>query len=223
MNTVATHLDRPSPHPVDVRVRPAAGPRNRLTTGFRVVLALPHILLVGAPLALPLSWSWGSEAGPRVEWAGGGVLGTVAAVCALIAWFAILATGHYPEGLRSLVTLYLRWRVRAAAYTSLLSDEYPPFGDGPYPAELVLAAPDEPRDRLSVAFRIILAIPQLVALWVLGIAWLAATVFAWIAILLTGRYPEPLYEFGVGVLRWSTRVEAYLLLLHDRYPPFSLE
>jgi len=223
MHTLATHYERPSTHPVDVLVQATAGPRDRLTTGFRLILALPHILLAGAPLAVPMSWSWGDEAGPRMEWAGGGVLGTVAAVCALIAWFAILATGRYPEGLRSLVTLYLRWRVRAAAYTALLRDEYPPFGDGPYPAELVLSAPEEPRDRVSVAFRILLAIPQLVAVWALGIAWFVVTVFAWFAILFTGRYPERLHDFAVGVLRWSTRVEAYLLLLHDRYPPFSLE
>ena len=83
--------------------------------------------------------------------------------------------------------------------------------------------PEAPRDRLSVAFRIILAIPHLLAVWVLGVAWALATVIAWFAILFTGRYPRGLYDFGVGVLRWNTRVEAYLLLLHDEYPPFTLE
>lgn len=223
MNTLATEIDRPTAHPVDVHVPPATEERDRLTTAFRLVLAIPHLLLVGAPLAVPLSWSWGPDDGTRFELAGGGALGAVAAACALIAWFAILFTGRYPAGLRSLATLYLRWRVRAVAYTALLRDEYPPFGDAPYPAELALHATDEPRDRLSVAFRIVLAIPHLLAVWVLGIAWFFATVLAWFSILLTGRHPEGLHAFGVGVLRWSTRVEAYLLLLHDRYPPFSLE
>ena len=223
MNTLATALGHLSTHPVDVHVAPATEGRDRLTTAFRIILAIPHLLLVGAPAAFAFSWGMGPEDNPRLEWTGAGVLGAVAAVCALIAWFAIVFGSRYPEGLRNLATMYLRWRVRAAAYTALLRDEYPPFGDGPYPAELVLDVPEAPRDRVSVAFRIILAIPHLLAVWVLGVAWALATVIAWFTILFTGRYPRGLYDFGVGVLRWNTRVEAYLLLLHDEYPPFSLE
>ncbi|HET7464130.1 MAG TPA: DUF4389 domain-containing protein [Longimicrobium sp.] len=221
MSTLAPELGHyVAHHPVDVVVPPATENRNRLTTGFRMILAIPHVLLVGAPLAAALSW-WGIP--QRDGWmSGGGVLGAVAAACALIAWFAILTTGRYPEGLRSLAALYLRWRVRAVAYTALLRDEYPPFGDGPYPAGLVLETGDAPRDRLTVGFRVFLAIPHLVCVWALGIAWCLTTMIAWFAILFTGRYPEGLYHFAVGVLRWNTRVEAYLLLLHDEYPPFSL-
>jgi hypothetical protein len=223
MNTLASALDHASTHPVDVRLPPRTEDRDRMTTAFRIVLALPHLLLVGAPAAFAFSWGAGPGENGWLEWTGGGVLGGVAGVCALIAWFAILFTGRYPEGLRSLATLYLRWRVRAVAYTALLRDEYPPLGEGPYPAELVLDVPDKPRDRLTVGFRLILAIPHLVAVWVLGVAWGFATVFAWFSILFTGRYPAGLYDFSVGVLRWNTRVEAYLLLLHDEYPPFALE
>lgn len=222
MNTVATELAHPSVHPVDVRVPPATESRDRLTTGFRFILAIPHLLLVGAPAAFAFSWSVGPDGDRNLQWTGGGVLGAVAVVCAFIAWFAIVFGSRYPEGLRSLVTMYLRWRVRAVAYTALLRDEYPPFGDAPYPAELVLDVRDAPRDRVSVAFRLILAIPHLLAVWVLGAAWCVSTIVAWFAILVTGRYPRGLYEFGVGVLRWNVRVEAYLLLLHDEYPPFSL-
>lgn len=223
MNTIASELHHVSTHPVDVHVPPQTENRNRLTTGFRIILAIPHLLLVGAPAAFAFSWSAGPEGSPSLEWTGAGVLGAVAAVCALIAWFAIVFGSRYPEGLRSLATMYLRWRVRAVAYTALLRDEYPPFGDGPYPAELVLDVPDAPRDRVSVAFRLILAIPHLLAVWLLGVVWALATVIAWFAILFTGNYPRGLYDFGVGVLRWNTRVEAYLLLLHDEYPPFTLE
>ena len=101
-------------------------------------------------------------------------------------------------------------------------DEYPPFGDGEYPASLVLAQPTTPRDRIGVAFRLILAIPQLIALWAISIVWALTTAIAWVSILVTGRYPAALYEFAVGALRWNIRVEAYLLLLSDHYPPFSL-
>lgn len=208
---------------VDVDVTPALTDRNRLTCAFRVILAIPHILLVGGPIALAGSWVVGSEDRSRVEWgAGTGVLGAVASVVAVIAWFAILCTGRFPDGLWNLAAFYLRWRVRAIAYLTLLRDEYPPFGDAPYSAELILPRPTEPRNKLTVAFRIFLAIPQLIAVACLGLAWGITSIIAWFSILFTGNYPEGLYEFGVGVLRWSTRVEAYVLLLRDEYPPFSL-
>jgi hypothetical protein len=224
MSTLAPEVGHPhAAHAVDVRVEPATLDRDRLTSAFRIVLAIPHLLLVGGPIALTFSWTWGGD-GARPELAGGaGVLGAVAGVCALIAWFAILFTGRYPQGLRDLVTYYLRWRVRAVAYTALLRDEYPPFGDGTYPVALELGPAPVERDRVSVAFRIILAIPHLLIVWVLGVAWALASLIAWFSILLTGRYPVGLYHFAVSVLRWNTRLEAYLLLLHDEYPPFTME
>jgi hypothetical protein len=208
---------------VDVDVTPALTGRNKVTSFFRVILAIPHILLVGGPMAFVGSWVVGSGDHARVEWgAGTGVLGAVASVVAFIAWFAILFTGRIPDGLWNLAALYLRWRVRANAYLTLLRDEYPPFGDEPYPAELILPRPTEPRNKLTVAFRLFLAIPQFIAVGFLGLAWGITTIIAWFSILFTGNYPPGLYDFGVGVLRWSTRVEAYVLLLRDEYPPFSL-
>jgi len=79
------------------------------------------------------------------------------------------------------------------------------------------------RDRVAVAFRPLLVIPQLLAVWLIGLVWCVSTILAWFAILFTGRYPRSLFEFGTGALRWTTRVEAYALLLTDEYPPFSLE
>jgi hypothetical protein len=223
MDTLESGPSREALRPVRVYVEPAIEGRNRLTTAFRFILALPHLILVGGPIAVALSWSWSGDPGRNYNWgAGGGVLGAVAGVCAVLAWFAIVFTGRHPEGLWNLAAFYLRWRVRAAAYVALLRDEYPPFGDGPYPVTLELTPSDTPRDRLTVAFRIVLAIPHLIAIWALGIAWGITTVIAWFAILLTGRFPEVLYHFGVGVLQWNIRVEAYLLLLRDEYPPFSL-
>ncbi|HEX6058895.1 MAG TPA: DUF4389 domain-containing protein [Gemmatimonadaceae bacterium] len=223
MSISSLSLSRAPSHPVHLDVQPALEDRNRLTTAFRIVLAVPHLLLVGAPVALTLSWSSGGQGESGLEWGAGGVLGAAAAVVAILAWFAILFTGRHPEGLWSFAAFYLRWRVRAVAYMALLRDEYPPFGDGAYAAALEIARPEGPRDRVTVAFRPILAIPQILAVWLLGIAWAFTTVVAWFAILLTGRFPEGLARFGVGVLRWNTRVEAYLLLLRDEYPPFSLE
>jgi hypothetical protein len=112
--------------------------------------------------------------------------------------------------------------VRAVAYTALLRDEYPPFAEGFYPAEAEITPPAAARNRLTIAFRIVLLLPHIIAVWAIGIAWAFTTLIAWFAILFTGRFPAGLYRFGVGALRWNTRVEAYLLLLHDDYPPFSL-
>lgn len=223
MTTAATPVGRTATHPVRIHVEPALDHRNRLTTAVRPLLAIPHLILVGAPIALMLSWNSGPNATTHTEWSAGGVFGALAAAAAFIGWFAILFTGRYPAGLRDLVALYLRWRVRVVAYTTLLRDEYPPFGDAPYPASLEMQLPDGPRDRLTVAFRPILVIPQLLAIWVLGVVWAFTTIFAWFAILFTGRYPTSLYNFAIGVFRWNTRVEAYLLLFHDEYPPFSLD
>lgn len=210
-------------HPVRVNVEPALERRNRLTTAFRLILAIPHLILVGGPLAVALVWGASGDGGTDYDWsAGGGVLGAMAAICAIIAWFAIVFTGRHPRGLWSLTAFYLRWRVRSAAYMALLRDEYPPFGDDPYPASLEVPQRDTPRNRLTVAFRIVLVIPHLIAISLLGIAWAITSIIAWFAILITGRFPEGLYRFGVGVLQWNIRVEAYLLLLHDDYPPFSL-
>jgi hypothetical protein len=210
-----------SPVPARVEVAPAVDGRNRLTTAFRIILAIPHLILVGGPLAASFSWSSAGDA--RTSSGGGGVLGLVASVAAIISWFAIVFTGRHPQGLWDLTAYYLRWRVRAGAYTALLRDEYPPFGDGPYPAVLTVAPPVAPRNRLTVGFRLLLVLPHLFAIWLLGFAWALVSIVAWFSLLITGRYPAALYGFSVGMLRWNTRVEVYLLLLRDEYPPFTLD
>ena len=208
---------------VDVVVPPALTHRNRLTCVFRPLLAIPHAILVGGPVALVLS-SGGPTSGPHLHWgASGGLFGVFAFAVAVIAWFAIVLGAGYPDGLWNLAALYMRWRVRALAYMALLRDEYPPFGDGPYPAELLLERPTGPRDRLTVALRLVLVIPHLIAIWLLSIMWVIVTIVMWLSILFTASCPAKLYRFSVGTLRWVTRVEIYLLLLRDDYPPFSLD
>jgi hypothetical protein len=208
---------------VSVTVAPIHEPRNRLTCAFRPILAIPHLILVGGPMAVAVSWLGNGDRDSAAPGAGGGVLGVVAIVIAVLAWFAIVFGFAFPPGLWNLSAFYMRWRVRAMAYATLLRDEYPPFGDGDYPAAVQLAPPPEPRDRITVAFRLLLAIPHLVLLFFLSIAWAVCTIIAWFAILFSGRHPRALHDFGVAVLRWNTRVEIYLLLLRDEYPPFSLE
>lgn len=199
-------------YPLTYDVTPPEGPRNRLTTGFRFILAIPHVLLVGSP-----GVSIGANSGT-------GAFGAVAGVVAFLAWFAIVFTGRFPRTMWDLSHMYLRWRARAVTYMALLRDEYPPFGDeGEYPAAFALDYPDGSRNRWTVGFRLILAIPQLVVFTLITIAWAVTAIIGWFAILFTGRYPDGLWRFGVGVQRWSLRLYAYLLLLRDEYPPFSLE
>jgi uncharacterized protein DUF4389 len=208
------------PYPVSVTVEPVLTGRNRLTVAFRLILAIPHLLLVGG---IGLGFAVHSGTNDNVSYFGGetGILGFFVYLLAIISWFTIVLTAQHITGIRQFTMFYLRWRVRSLAYLMLLQDAYPPFGDAPYPAALVLTEETGPRNRLTVALRILLLIPHFIVLGLLSLAWWITALISWLIILASGAYPKPLYEFGEGVLRWYIRVEAYLLLLVDTYPPFS--
>ena len=206
------------PYPVSVAVEPLTTGRNRLTVAFRLLLAIPHLLLVGG---VGLGFAFRSGGVGSSGFGETGILGVVAYLLAIVSWFTIVFTAQQSPGLRQFMTFYLRWRVRSLAYLMLLQDSYPPFGDAPYPAALSFTEETGPRNRLSVGFRLILVIPHLIVLGLLSICWWITAFISWLAILFTGGYPAGLYTFGQGVLQWYIRVEAYLLLLVDEYPPFS--
>jgi hypothetical protein len=208
------------PYPVTVRVEPLLRNRNRLTVGFRLLLAIPHLILVGGvgiSFALRSGRGGGTSFGTET-----GVLGVVAYLLAIVSWVLIVIGRRQPQGIRDFTRFYMRWRVRALSYMMLLRDEYPPFGDAPYPSSIEIAEPALPRNRVTVGFRILLAIPHFIALFFVLFAWWIVSVVAWVAILIGGAYPDGLYPFGTGALQWLLRVEAYMLLLVDDYPPFSL-
>ena len=206
-------------YPVSVGIEPLLTARDRLTTAFRLILAIPHLILVGG-----LGFGFAARNSNNSLGFGGetGLLGAVAFFLAVASWFTIVIAGQHITGIRQFTLFFLRWRVRALAYLMLLEDRYPPFGDEPYPASVTVVDPVGPRDRLTVGLRLLLVIPHGIVLVFLLCAWWVTTVVAWFAILVTGSYPQGLYDFGVGVLRWFMRVEAYMLLLIDEYPPFSL-
>jgi Domain of unknown function (DUF4389) len=204
-------------YPISVDIQPALTNRNRLTTAFRIVLAIPHLLLVGG-----FGFAAATRGSGRGFGGDTGILGGIAWILAVISWFTILLTGTHITGIRQFTLFFVRWRVRALAYLMLLEDRYPPFGDMEYPAAITIAEPSLPRHRLSVAFRLLLVIPHIFVLCFVMFGWCVTTIAAWFLILLTGAYPSGLYEFGAGTLRWYMRVEAYVLLLVDDYPPFSL-
>jgi hypothetical protein len=196
-------------YPVAVSVDPQLDGRNRLTTAFRPILAIPHAILAG-----PVYW-W-TRTGSV------GLIGAAAYVLAIVSWFSLLITGRQPQGAREFCLYYLRWRTRSFTYMALFRDEYPPFGDGPYAASVEVEEPLLPRDQGTIALRLLLALPHLVVLVFLLMGWFVTTVIAWVAILFTGSYPASMSSFGVSVMRWAVRVEAYMLLLVDVYPPFTL-
>jgi hypothetical protein len=158
------------------------------------------------------------------------VLRFVAEIVALVSWFIILFTGKLPEGIANLQSMYLRYQARTFTYAGFMREEYPPFGfttaaadPGDDPRIRVDVRPElEDRNRLTVAFRIILAIPQLIVLGLLGIAAFVVYIIAFFAVLFTGKWPEGLRAFNLNVIRYQLRVEAYLFLLTDVYPPFAL-
>ena len=151
-------------------------------------------------------------------------LGAVANVITFIAFFAILFTGRYPRGLFDFVVNIYRWQENVFAYYGLFRDEYPPFSweAGKYPVTFEVDYP-ESLSRWLIFVKWLLAIPHIIVLFFLYIVALVVWVIVWFAILFTGRFPRGLFDFLVGVSRWSLRVNSYaLLLLRDDYPPFSL-
>lgn len=198
-------------HPVRYEVESPAGERNRLTVGFRPLLAIPHLLLVGGPVLGIMGGSYRT-----------GAFGVLAIAIAVLDWFSILITGRPLAGLQGLKRLYLRWRARSLAYCAMLCDEYPPFGDGPYPAAVALPEEPEVRDRLTVLLRPLFALPHALVLLVLLLVWIVVAVISWLMILVTGRLGPELWRFGRDVMAYGLRLEAYLLLVHDVFPPFAL-
>ena len=152
-------------------------------------------------------------------------------VAALISWFAILITGDMPEGLAGFQTMYIRYAVRTYSYVEFMHESYPPFvfdmtaaDPGQVPGVRIDIQPQlTDRNRVTVFFRLILAIPQVIRLVVLGFVAGITSIIGFFAVLFTGKWPAGLRQFVVGVLRWWTRLEAYFLLLTDVYPPFSLD
>jgi hypothetical protein len=108
------------------------------------------------------------------------------------------------------------------AYAAFLRDEYPPFGEGPYPATLELPEAPEVRDRVAVLLRPIYAIPHLLVLAFLLLAWVVVGFLSWLLLVVTGDLPPSFWRFSRDVMAYSLRVEAYFLLLHDEFPPFVL-
>ncbi|MDQ3855544.1 MAG: DUF4389 domain-containing protein [Chloroflexota bacterium] len=192
---------------------------DRLTTFFRPISIIPIAIVLGL-LTASGNQTVVTETSERVRSAGGGI--TTGLWLATI--LMLVVRWRYPRWWFDFARELTRFSARVCAYLALLTDRYPSTVDE-QSVHLEIEYPDAERDlnRWLPLLKWLLAVPHYIVLVVLWLAAVVAVVIAWFAILFTGRYPRGLFDFVVGVGRWSLRVDAYaFLLVTDRYPPFSL-
>lgn len=186
-------------YPIGLEVGPAA-PQGRLGVFFRILIAIPAMIVAG-------------------------LISDVAQILSFISWLIILFTGKLPSGIANFIGGALRWQMRVYAYIALLTGKYPPFSlddVADYPVHVSIQPQLDGRNRLTVFFRLIMVIPSAIVLYILLVIASLLIFFGWLIALLTGSVPGGIHNFVAGVLRWGVRLSGYVYLLTDQYPPFSL-
>ncbi len=176
-----------------------AAQRSRVTTFFRGLLAIPHLIML-----------WAYSIAFLVVW--------------VIAWFALMFTGRWPQGLYAFACGYLRYVTRVGAYLCLGTDAYPPFSgaeDPDYPVRVPIAPALASYSRLKVFFRGLYALLAYVIRYAMGIVIAFVAFVSWFAIVITGRQPEGLQNALNFSLAYTTRADALLFLITETYPPFG--
>jgi hypothetical protein len=204
-------------YPVRFTVDYPDRPLDRLTTGFRIFVAIPILIVLGS-VSGGGSWQWSYDNTTRTAAAGAGGLLFFGPL------LLILFRQKYPRWWFDWNLELLRFGNRVGAYLALMDDRYPAT-DQHQSVHLDYPYPDAGRDlnRWLPLVKWLLAIPHYIVLFFLYIAALVVVIIAWFAILFTGRYPRGMFDFVEGVIRWHNRVIAYaLVLVTDRYPPFRL-
>jgi hypothetical protein len=170
---------------------------SRLTTFFRYLLALPHLIVAA-------------------------LYGFVAYFAVVIAWFALIITGRYPAGLYGFVAGFVRYSSRVSSYLYLLTDAYPPFGgESPYPAGLQIGPPKESYSRVSALVRVFPLIVVGIIAYVLGVVLAVVAFVAWVVVVVTGRLPQGLHDVLAFCVSYTTRSTAYAFLLTESFPSFD--
>jgi hypothetical protein len=171
--------------------------RSRLTVFFRLLLAIPHFVW----LALWRIAAW---------------------IAGVIAWFAALFRAHVPGGLHEFLARYVRYQVHVYAYVSLAADPFPAFGGGEgYPIDVEIA-PAREQSRLTVFFRLLLAIPALVISGVMNYLIEILAFFGWFVCLALGRMPEGMRNLLAFTIRYHAQTQAYCSLVTPQYPSFNV-
>ena len=188
-------------YPISFAADYAAEGRNRLTTFFRYIVAIPWQIVYAL-------WS------------------IVVSFTGFFAWLAMIFTGRYPEGLYNFHAGFLRMSARVNGFSYLLTDEYPPFGGEEAPEYPIRTGIPEPLDnysRMKALFRYIIGIPVMILALVHALILSVVTLIAWFAILFTGKHPEGLFNPARAATAYLTRAGGYFLLMTEDYPPFALE
>jgi hypothetical protein len=188
-------------YPISYEADPALEGRHRLTSFFRYIVAIPWLIVAY-------------------------VYGIVAEIVAIIAWFAIVFTGKYPEGLYNFNAGYLRMTSRTNSFLYLLTDEFPPFGGeegAGYPVRIGVPTPLGEYSRLKTGLRLIIGIPVMLLAFVQGIILYVVSIIAWFAILFTGKLGEGLFNPLRSAMAYLVRATGYFLLITEDWPPFSYE
>jgi len=207
-----------SNYPVQFSVDYPERQLNRMTTAFRIIVAIPILILIGA--IGNAGWDWsdsGTDGGQGFLIAGGTLL-------FFPTLLMIVFRQKYPRWWFDFNLQISRFANRVCAYLALMRDEYPSTDDE-QAVHLTLPYPDAGRDlnRWLPLVKWFLAIPHYIVLFVLSIAAFVAVIIAWFAIVFTGRYPRAIFDFVEGVMRWNNRVTGYAFtLVTDEYPPFRL-
>jgi hypothetical protein len=213
--TNETHATYPA-YPVQFSVDYPERPLNRLTTFFRIFTVIPIAIVLGSVSGA--TWQWSTpDRGEMVVAGSGGLL-----------FFAplllILFRQKYPRWWFDWNLELQRFSNRVGIYLALMDDRYPST-DEHQSVHLDYPYPDAQRDlnRWLPLVKWLLAIPHFIVLAFLEVAAVVVVIVAWFAIVFTGRYPRGIFDFVQGVIRWHNRVIGYaVVLVTDRYPPFSL-
>jgi hypothetical protein len=204
------------PYPVQFSVDYPDRILDRLTTFFRIFVAIPIAIVLGAVSGG--NWQWTSDNRTTMVAASAGGLLFLAPL------LLILFRQKYPRWWFDWNRELLRFSNRVTVYLALMDDRYPST-DEEQSVHLDFPYPDVPRElnRWLPLVKWVLAIPHYVVLFFLDIAVVVAVIIAWFAILFTGRYPRRMFTFVEGVFRWHNRVITYaIILVTDQYPPFRL-
>lgn len=203
-------------YPVTVSVDYPDRALNRLTSFFRIFVAIPILVVIGAVSGGTWESGVGDQRSAAVAGAGG--------LLCLGPLLMIVFRQKYPRWWFDWNLELQRFSTRVGAFLALMDDRYPSTDDH-QSVHLDYPYPDVERDlnRWLPLVKWFLAIPHIIVLLFLDVAAVIAVIIAWFAILFTGRYPRGLFDFVEGVIRWNNRVIGYaFVLVTDEYPPFRL-
>jgi hypothetical protein len=188
-------------YPVTYAVQNPGPGRNRLTVFFRYFVAIPWLIVAA-------------------------VYGFVANLAAIGAWFSIVFTGTYPEGLYNFNAGFVRLSTRINGFFDLTTDEYPPFNgeeDPNFPVQVGVPERKPEYDRLKTGLRFIFGIPVMLLGLVQAVIAGVVSFIGWFVILFTGELSDGLFQPLRSALAYQARAGAYFLLITEDWPPFSLE